>query len=467
MEALKSVVLALLVVVSLGLSARLWLAPEAPPAEAAATPIAFPGALPTVPDGLFAPSAAVVVQGQGRATGFTDPAAPGYAELWRRLGPILRGAPVEAVSAAEERPIAQASGEEAPTAHVPRLELVYPYPVPWSVWYGAATGAACTAGDGPPVDWAALWPDGADVRLAVGAGDSVREIAVAGAGQALKDLLASPPEAGRAAFRPLAPPDPWASLRPLWIRDDRADAPELAAVDEFIEEGPALPAAFFEDVGAVRRIDEEGGGVVYTDGRATLRSDADGRLQYDRVPAADRPVSSCTKDVLDSLASFVAAHGGWPGGAALWLSRPVYPRGAFAQGGAPAAVVGQFAEWAEGLPVVGPGGPIALAADGRGVEAYRRDVREIVGPVPEASAGPPLASPEAALRALAQAWPKLYPEGHAERRLGSVRLVYFAAPLGPGRATLRPAWSIRLLDGTEWSVDARSLAVLGTADWRP
>lgn len=468
MEATKSTVLALLVLASLGLSARLWLAPTAPAAEVQPTPIVFPGAVAPVPGALFAPSAIVIVEADGRATGFPDPESPGYRALWRGLGPILKAASVDAVASAGERPLLAPAAEAAPFAHVPRVELAFPYPAPWSVWYGAATGAACTAGDGPAVAWAALWPDGPDARLALGTGDAFREVALRGAGPEVAELLSAGPGEPGEGYRLAAAEPPWSSPRPLWVPVDFADTPDLAAVDEFIQEGPLLPAAFFDDVGAVRRIDEQGGGVVYTDGRSTLRSDADGRLQYDRVPAADRLVSSCTKEVLDAAAAYVAAHGGWPGGgAALWQARPVYPRGAFAEASAPSSVVVQFAQVAAGLPVVGPAGPLALDVDGRGLEAYRRDVREIVGPVAEEPGTPPVSDPEAALRALDRAWPRLYPEGHAERRVASVRLVYFAAREGPGRPTLRPAWSIRLVDGTEWAVDARSLAVLGTSDWRP
>lgn len=486
-EPAKSIALAVLVIASLVLSGYLWFGTPAPQPDLRTVPIVFEGDSSRAPASLLGPAAMIDVDGTG-ARRWSDPESPAFRAAWSAVRQAmamvspadLDKAPVETLSprgAASGAATgggagsAPASASPDPLAKLPRLEADFLYGAPWSVWYTAVSGGACTSGDGPATAHVLLAAEGADAWLALGTGDTYQVVRLPGqAGLVRRALADVSPLAGEPVVQ-LVPQAPWSAVGPVWVPLRTPALPDLAVSDEFIPQGRPLPQAFFRDVEAVRRIDERAGVVVYTDGQSTLRADPAGGLSYDRAPASDQPVGFCTPVAVQEAASFVSTHGGWPkGGALLWQVRPVYPRGAFGQqADAPQSIVIQFAREVMGVPVAGPGGPLVVTIDSGGPAAYRRLAREIVGPLPsESSPGRrALAGPAQVLEALDRAWPTLYPDGHVERRVTDMRLVYFAGPSGPGRQILAPAWAVRFADGEEWALDAVTLEVLGSALWKP
>lgn len=482
-EPAKSIILAALVGASLVLSGYLWFVTPPPQPELRTSPIVFEGDSERTPPTLLQPAALVYVDASG-ARRWSDPSAQGFQRAWNAVRQAMASAaPAQLNGASTVTLSPRAAGTGPPPgseasraapvealADTPRIEADFAYPAPWSVWYTAAAGGACTSGDGPPTARVLLAARGPDAWLALGAGDTYRLLRLPGQGDRVRQALATLSALTGETVAPLVPDVPWSALGSVWVPTRMPALPALAIANEFIPQGRALPQAFFRDVGAVRRIDERAGAVVYTDGQSTLRADPSGWLSFDRGPGSDQPVAFCTPVAVAEAAAYVGSHGGWPkGGAQLWQVRQVFPRGAFGeQPNAPTSIVIQFGREVGGIPVAGPSGPFALTIDANGPVAYRRQSREIVGPLPsETSPGRPVVSPLQVLEALNHAWPRLYPDGHVERRIAEMQLIYFARPEGPGRQVLAPAWSVRFADGEEWALDAATLEVLGSALWKP
>lgn len=96
-------------------------------------------------------------------------------------------------------------------------------------------------------------------------------------------------------------------------------SPEIDAGDQ--AQVGALAGRFFgETFDFVKRIEENDGSIVYISnyGEKVMKIHADGLLEYtERLQRQDQPESLSRPEALNRVVSFVKAHGGWPSGACL------------------------------------------------------------------------------------------------------------------------------------------------------
>lgn len=462
-ERAKSLLLFALVVLSLYQSAVLWSSGAPTPTPRRTEPVVFPGSTAAPPVDLAAPARIVWVDGTG-ARSWTDPQDPAFQEAWRILKDAIARVQPQALDASEA-----ATGG---LADVPRIEALWPDPLPWSVVYASAAGHPWTQGDGPLAGRVSVALRPGREAVSLGNLDRYRVVELPDVPASLRDAMARLGQAGGEAVTPLAAPAPWATVGTVWVPAQPPVLGELAVSPEPLSDNPALPEsaalprAFFAETDAVRRIDEKGGGVIFTDGRSTLRRDPTGALAYDEVAAGTGEITFGTAQAVAEAARFIGSHGGWPGPVVIWQLAVRYPAGSLlAENPLPRSILVQFARKVAGTPVVGPGGPLGVVVDSGGPAVYRRLARVILGP----SAGTvrEIIRPEEALAALDAAWPSIYPGGHSERRIADMRVVYFSPNAIRGRQALRPAWSIRLADGDEWAVDAYDGHLLSSTMWKP
>ncbi|MBE3590992.1 MAG: hypothetical protein IMW98_09300 [Firmicutes bacterium] len=458
-ERVKSVVLAVLVAFSLYQSAALWSSGAPAPVPHATEPVVFPGSTAEPQGDPASPERIVWVDATG-ARSWTDPQDPAFAQAWRALKATVAAVGPQALDGGG------AAGGATALPATPRLEAVWPDPLPWSVIYAAAAGHPWTRGDGPSTSRVTAALAGGKAYLAVGNLDQEVVVELPAAPAELTQAAAQLGAAGGEAVVPLSPPAPWSTAGPVWVPAQPPVLGELAVAPEPLPEGPELPRAFFAETDAVRRIDEKGGGVIFTDGRSTLRRDPAGALAYDEPAPGTGEITFSTAQAVAEAARFVGAHGGWPGPSLIWQVTARYPAGSLlADNPLPSAIVVQFVPVVAGTPVAGPGGPLGVLVESGGPAGYRRLARAILGP--SAGSVRQIIAPAQALAALDAAWPEIYPGGHSERRIADMRVVYFSPNEIRGRQALRPAWSIRLADGDEWAVDAYDGRVLSTTMWKP
>ncbi len=215
---------------------------------------------------------------------------------------------------------------------------------------------------------------------------------------------------------------------------------------------------FFLDRSVVRRIEENDGAVIYSDGRQGLRVYPPGAVEYSCPLVYGDGRSGDYMVVLERALEFTALHGGLPEGA-----HPVELSGRSHTTGLQEI---RLSYRCKGIPVWGDEAPIVVGLSSQGVGAYLRNVRVFVRP--ENMIGQTVSADEA-LNILSRHWTTVFPGGLA-RAVKDVYLGYWSTPAGVKQDVLKPVWVIESTSGLKAFVDLGSGAVWGEqkggqADW--
>lgn len=454
-EKVKTVVLALLVVLSFVLSSVILLETPGGGPPPLPQPYVAAGNGPEVELAEALAPRRAVVHLAGRHTMLADPGQESFRAAVAAAAQALAAAARQGVTPAPAAPAELAALRQTGTGY----DLVLPAEMPAREWLAAWSGEAAVRGlsragaaaeqarrislfvtaDGQ----AALFLESARGWVRVPAGDAgpLRESLerMAGGGEGANLLT------GR-----------WTNLRvPGDIYVPAAPRFARPAVTWERLNADRLAGSFFPDPGVVRRVDGQDGTLLLTDGQQGLRIGADGSVRFDgpQVATGKQGKSSLLAAAREAMA-FVSSHGGWPRGARLLTLVPQ-------QGGATL----EFAPAYGGFPVLGfrpaaPGeagpaaasAPVSVTASSPGaVSAYRRALPVVAG----GRAVDAVLPAARALAAVDAAWPGL---GGGAGVPGLVTDVYPAYLAGrapdAGDAALRPVWVVELDGGRRVAVDA-------------
>ncbi|MCL6451060.1 MAG: hypothetical protein K6T75_07210 [Acetobacteraceae bacterium] len=451
-EAVKGWALAVLVLLSLGLSARVWLGagggyPLVPEREYYRA--ASPGSWRQELTKLLAPSRLVVHLGEGRHTAFR-PGQDGYQRFWAGLFPLLSQGQYPAQGWVPQDPEAVQRLRDGPG-----LEAVFPVSLPIEVWAEAWGGQASgQAGSQGPVLVDAVFVGLGDppqllihraytqVYLAPAApGGAVLEVA------GLRQLLSGLQGSRAAPYVELVSPHPGVPVRRgIYVPEQ---PPRLApvAMGEEAGAGSDPVAEFFPDPSVVREMVERDGATIYTDGRRSLRVYPDGELEYQAPVGPEEGESLPPLEVLRRAVEFVALHRGFPEDACL--SQVDFPPFTPLSRGAVPYRLTYMARHL-GLPVVNEEGMLEVSMTGDVVSSYRRHVRIPAGPLGEPR---PVISARQVLDLLNRRPELLGGEGGPARMVTDVYLAYICVG-GADRAV--PTWAVELEGGRLLFFDAFS-----------
>lgn len=463
-EAVKSVVLAALVLAAVGLNVALWMRTPGGGAPPRPGPYVAEGSGAPPPLGEVLLPLRVVTHRDGQHALLFDPAAPGYAELVAAAGRLMGAA------ARGPAPVPAPEGELAARRRADTgWELVLPAELPLQDWVAAWGGEDAGRGlrraeaGGLGVRGVAfflaergsvlVYLEGSRGlrRLAAAPAEGVGRLAAAVAAAARQGVPAS--EAGGSYGHLAVSPGLFVplglSLPVLRAERERLDPQRLAG-------------SVFPDMGVVRRVEGRDGSLLFTDGQQGLLLRPDGSWRYQNPSPQPAKGEGGAVRLLEEALRFVARHGGWPRGARLLAA------GRDARGDASFLLGPAY----QGHPLLGAvaGGsgfapPLRVRVTSRGgIRSYERLARRFA-PVP--SAAPEALAADRALAALDRAW---------------------AARLGGGRATVtdlfpafvawedeaarsgrgapggwRPAWAVALDGSLAAVVDAQDGAVAALA----
>ena len=425
MSRVSTVVLAVLVGISVFLSARLWFGIE--------NRSALPTNSPKVkvepkdrldPAQLLAPARIVAHLGKDAKSGkelhtVLYPDNVDYQRVWgvsRQLILALDGTSI--ARPGEDFRAGMADIRQA--RKEPGVELILTTPLRFDVWIWAWSGqegrnawpitrrVILTAGKTP------------EAFIQIGGEESFVRVRLPEKPEALAGLLKglAPKEGGEfAAYEELPPEIGQVAVDPgIFVPAGPIPLAPFRSVGE-----PLLPEmlsrTFFADISVVRRIEERDGAIIYTDGYRGLRIYPNGSAEYRAPQAGESPGPMDVRAVIERGGEFIALHGGWPPDAylsSLTVAGDKYQL--------------EYSYRALDLPVAGPPAPIELGLDERGVSIYLRSVRA----VKERTDRPrPSITAARSVEALSAAWDKLFP-GLPYASVTDVYLAYHAFPATAG-----------------------------------
>lgn len=385
-ELAENLVLGFLVILSIGLSIRIWLGTAQPRISYSESAVYH--AISNVGERhylseMLMPNRIIVHLGNDRHTLFL-PGFSGYERMWsvatkslgeidpvRLASPSLRPAQMGAIGALRK---------------LTGVELVLSPTVPFGVWLEAMSIVPASAS-----------PDRGNPTMELGMGQlRVDRIAVFWDGD-LKGFVrqANTGEYFELAFKsstrkPEEIVELSSSVIPGYVELTEADgvpvrdgifvpkrAPYIAAVEvkPQMVEPDRIAAEFFPDLTVIRRVEERDGCTVFTDGRGWLRVFGDGSLEFTHSERLETSVADMgVLKALSSAVEFIRFHGGWPDGAYLSSVVAHGTGGETPRGGA--AFRFGFNSKYRGIPVLGDREAIQMVVSANGVSAYRRCVRE-------------------------------------------------------------------------------------------
>ena len=342
-----------------------------------------------------------------------------------RPGQDLYQAGVNALKAALQQaqslqPVTQEEGLQAWQGQGVFLEYQYPYPL------GAMAGVEAS------LDVAAFYlpPQGEKAWLQTATGDYYR-LGLQGNGPDRLQRFSG--AQGLIAYRKADQSDIPAGMdvtfrRQIYLPLAELPLPSLQWERENLDYQRLLNV-FFIDMSLVRRIEEQDGAVIYTDGQKGVRIYSGGAVEYTMAGGRGRLLSG--ERALSMAGEIIALYGGWSSSLHLWA-----PPG-FASPKARQKLF--FLSYLEGKPLISPEGGISLTMTEMGAQSY---FRQLLVPTAETlTPAAAMAAPLALERALAYV--------AAERGVKSVEIngfypgYYHRQPLS-GQKQILPAWFLEV-----------------------
>ena len=461
-EVVENLILAFLVFLSVGLSARIWLGTQV---RVSGSDSAVYHALSPVGEAYYlstavTPGRIVVHLGEDRHTVFL-PGFSGYERVWSAVTSSLRE--IDAAFLEKPSPPSVEKSTVEMLRRTPGIELIISPPIHFGTWLEVLSmipGASASEPGGPgggrvtvrhyQVDRVAVFWDGS-MRGFVRRADTGDYFELAFKGQTGKpreivELSSSvvpgyreltnekgvPVQEG--IFVPKRPP----YIARVEVNPEPVD-PERTA------------AQFFPDLTVIRRVEERDGCTVFTDGKGWLRVLGNGFLEFTRTDRARNPAGGLgVTGALGSAIEFIRFHGGWPEG--MYLSS-LAVAGDY-EGLPDNGVIYKlgFRARYRGIPVLGEEGAVQVSVSSRGVLVYTRLPRQF---------GKSKEEPRQVLGADdALASLRAFLEKSGEHRLPIVADMYLA--YSGARASvdtaqkgfIEPVWALCLADGRTVLVDA-------------